>query len=83
MSLGCFYPTLAATLQPFYGAYAAYSPSPTDPTMGFETEGFNASFVVVGVGLMIANYFYLAMQETAFALKFQVGGGAILFAACL
>lgn len=42
--LGCFYLTLTAILQPFYGAYAAYSPSPTDPTMGFETEGFNASF---------------------------------------
>lgn len=41
---GCFYLTLAATLQPFYGAYAAYSPSPTDPTAGLETEGFNASF---------------------------------------
>lgn len=42
--LGCFYLTLAATLQPFYGAYAAYSPSPTDPAAGLKTEGFNASF---------------------------------------
>ncbi|KFY87974.1 hypothetical protein V500_06652 [Pseudogymnoascus sp. VKM F-4518 (FW-2643)] len=65
MSFGCFYLTLAATLQPFYGAYAAYSPSPTDPAAGLETEGFNASF------------------ETALAQKFQVGGGAVLLAACL
>ncbi|OBT69691.1 hypothetical protein VE03_00835 [Pseudogymnoascus sp. 23342-1-I1] len=44
MSFGCFYLTLAATLQPSYGAYAAYSPSPTDPAAGLATEGFNASF---------------------------------------
>lgn len=43
-NLGCFYLALAATLQPFYGAYAAYSPSPSDPAAGLQTEGFNASF---------------------------------------
>lgn len=42
--LGCFYLTLATTLTPFYGAYAAYSPSPSDPAAGLATEGFNASF---------------------------------------
>ncbi|KAJ5511717.1 hypothetical protein N7453_003820 [Penicillium expansum] len=110
MSFACFYLTLATTLQPFYNAYAAYSPSPSDPTAGLETEGFNASFVcfnilcffylicslrtnfvlvyilftvVIGVGLIIADYWYLAMKETALAEKFQIGGGAVLFAACL
>jgi hypothetical protein len=40
----CFYLTLAATLQPFYNAYGAYSPTPSDPTAGLATESFNASF---------------------------------------
>lgn len=40
----CFYLTLATTLQPFYNAYAAYSPNPDDPTAGLTSEGFNASF---------------------------------------
>ncbi|KAJ5205705.1 GPR1/FUN34/yaaH protein [Penicillium cf. griseofulvum] len=44
MSFGCFYLTLAATLQPFYNAYGAYSPTPSNPTAGLATEGFNASF---------------------------------------
>ncbi|KAJ5515386.1 hypothetical protein N7527_006946 [Penicillium freii] len=39
--------------------------------------------VVIGVGLIIADYWYLAMEETALAEKLQIGGGAILFAACL
>ncbi|KGO72743.1 GPR1/FUN34/yaaH [Penicillium italicum] len=110
MSFACFYLTLATTLQPFYNAYGAYSPSLEDPTAGLETEGFNASFVcfnilcffylvcsfrtnfvlvyilftvVIGVGLIIADYWYLAMKETALAEKLQIGGGAVLFAACL
>ncbi|OQE19181.1 hypothetical protein PENFLA_c019G02497 [Penicillium flavigenum] len=44
MSFACFYLTLAATLQPFYNAYGAYSPTPSDPTAGLATESFNASF---------------------------------------
>ncbi|CDM31639.1 hypothetical protein DTO013E5_2089 [Penicillium roqueforti] len=114
MSFACFYLTLATTLQPFYNAYAAYSPNPDDPTAGLTSEGFNASFgffivcfnllcffylicsfrtnfvlvyilftVVIGVGLINAAYWYLAMQETVLAGKFQIGGGAVLFAACL
>ncbi|KAJ5519722.1 hypothetical protein N7463_000175 [Penicillium fimorum] len=110
MSFACFYLTLAATIQPFYSAYAPYSPSPSDPTAGLASEGFNASFVcfnilcffylicsfrtnfvlvyilftvVIGVGFIIADYWYLAMKETVLAGKLQVGGGAILFAACL
>ncbi|KAJ5471013.1 hypothetical protein N7530_008370 [Penicillium desertorum] len=114
MSFACFYLTLAATLQPFYNAYGAYSPTPSDPTAGLATESFNASFgfflvcfnllcffylicafrtnlvlvyilftVVIGVGLINADYWYLAMKETALAEKLQVGGGAVLFAACL
>ncbi|OQD94736.1 hypothetical protein PENSOL_c024G04125 [Penicillium solitum] len=45
MSFACFYLTLAATIQPLYNAYAPYSPSPSDPTAGLQSEGFNASFV--------------------------------------
>ncbi|CAI7581076.1 unnamed protein product [Penicillium palitans] len=110
MSFACFYLTLAATIQPLYNAYAPYSPSPSDPTAGLQSEGFNASFVcfnilcffylicafrtnlvlvyilftvVIGVGLIIADYWYLAVKETALAAKCQIGGGAVLFAACL
>jgi succinate-acetate transporter protein len=36
--------TFGATLQPFFGAYAAYSPDPSTPRLGLENPEFNASF---------------------------------------
>lgn len=43
-SFGAFWLAFAATLQPFYNAYGAYSPDPTMPGEGLNTVGFNASF---------------------------------------
>lgn len=42
--IGSFYLSLGSTLQPFYGAFGDYSPSPSNPAAGLKTEGFNASF---------------------------------------
>ncbi|OQD68760.1 hypothetical protein PENDEC_c031G02511 [Penicillium decumbens] len=41
---GGWWLSFGATLQPFYGAYGAYSPDPSTPSKGLETSGFNASF---------------------------------------
>jgi hypothetical protein len=44
-SFGAFWLTFAATLQPFYNAYGAFSPNPlTAPGEGLATVEFNASF---------------------------------------
>ncbi|KKK20547.1 hypothetical protein ARAM_005064 [Aspergillus rambellii] len=59
MSFASFYLTLGSTLQPFYGAYAAYSPSATDPTAGLDTQGFNATFGFFLVFFEILCFFYL------------------------
>lgn len=114
MSFGSFYLTLGSTLQPFYGAYAAYSPSASNPAEGLTTPGFNASFafffvffdilcfyymictlrtnvvfvwilftVVIGVALVAATFFYTAIGNASVAHKCLVGGGALLFAACM
>lgn len=56
-SFGAFWLSFASTLQPFYNAYGAYSPDPTQPGLGLETQGFTASFgfflVFMGVLCMI------------------------------
>lgn len=39
-----FFLTLGATLSPNFAAYASYAPIGEDPTVGLETQGFNASF---------------------------------------
>jgi hypothetical protein len=36
--------SFGATLQPFYGAYGAYSPDPSNPSKGLEMAKFNSSF---------------------------------------
>nr|DAA06460.1 TPA_inf: GPR1/FUN34/YaaH-class plasma membrane protein [Aspergillus terreus] len=59
MSFGAFYLTTAATLQPFYGAYAAYSPSTSDPAAGLTTEGFNASYGFFLVFFGVLNFIFL------------------------
>jgi len=40
---GAFWLTYGATLQPFFGAYALYSPDTSDPIQGLSTTGFTAS----------------------------------------
>ena len=43
-SFGGFWLTLGATLTPAFNAYGAYSPDPTNPSLGLESAGFHASF---------------------------------------
>ena len=43
-TFGAFWLAFAATLQPFYNSYGAYSPNPDNPAEGLNTVGFNASF---------------------------------------
>ena len=51
MTFGGFWFSLASTLVPSFGAYAAYSPDSTDPAAGSTAPGFQASFA----------FFYLFM----------------------
>ncbi len=64
MSFGAFWLTFAATLQPFYGAYGAYSPDPSAPTEGLTTVGFNASFAffLLFMGLLCFIYLICALR---------------------
>jgi len=64
-SFGAFWLTFAATLQPFYNAYGAYSPTPnTNPGAGLMTAGFNASFAffLVFMGLLCLIYMICALR---------------------
>ncbi|KAF1987491.1 GPR1/FUN34/YaaH-class plasma membrane protein [Aulographum hederae CBS 113979] len=64
-SFGAFWLSFAATLQPFYGAYALYSDDPIgNPIGGLTTVGFNASFgfFLVTMGLMCFVYLILSLR---------------------
>lgn len=72
-SFGAFWLTFAATLQPFYNAYGAYSPDPTNAAAGLNTGAFNASFgfFLVFMGLLCLVYFVLSLRTNiVFALIF-------------
>jgi succinate-acetate transporter protein len=43
-SFGAYWLTFAATLQPFYNAYGAFSPDAAKPAEGLATTEFTASF---------------------------------------
>jgi len=58
-SFGAFWLSFAATLQPFYNAYGAYSPDPTAPGEGLATQGFNASFAWFQVFMGVLCFIYL------------------------
>ncbi|EME79659.1 uncharacterized protein MYCFIDRAFT_142753, partial [Pseudocercospora fijiensis CIRAD86] len=63
-SFGAFWLAFAATLQPFYNAYGAYSPDPQAPAKGLDTVGFNASFAffLLFMGLLCFLYMILALR---------------------
>lgn len=63
-SFGAFWLTFAATLQPFYNAYGAYSPDPTNPALGVTTVPFHSSFAFffVAMGLMCFLYMILSLR---------------------
>lgn len=46
-NIGGFWFTMGATMTPGFGAYAAYSPDPSQPTLGLTTPGFLASFGII------------------------------------
>jgi len=62
-SFGAFWLAYAATLQPFYNAYGAYSTTES-PAEGLETRGFNASFAffLVFMGVLCFLYMILALR---------------------
>ena len=67
MSFGAFWLTFASTLQPFYNAYGAYSPDPTRPGLGLETQSFNASFAffLLFMGVLCLIYFVCSLRTVA------------------
>jgi succinate-acetate transporter protein len=58
-SFGAFWLSFAATLQPFYNAYGAYSPDPSLPGEGLATVGFNSSFAFFQVFMGLLCFIYL------------------------
>jgi len=72
-SFGAFWLGFAATLQPFYNAYGAYSPDPTNPGLGLNTAGFHSSFAFffIAMGLMCLIYLVCSIRtNVAFFLIF-------------
>jgi len=63
-SFGAFWLTFAATLQPFYNAYGAYSPDPTNPGAGLATVGFHSSFAffLLAMGLLCLIYLICSLR---------------------
>lgn len=63
-SFGAFWLTFAATLQPFYNAYGAYSTNPEAPAEGLATVGFNSSFAffLVFMGLLCLIYLICSLR---------------------
>lgn len=63
-SFGAFWLTFAATLQPFYNAYGAYSTNPAEPALGLQTVGFNSSFAffLLFMGLLCVVYFICSLR---------------------
>ncbi|KAF7198346.1 Protein alcS [Pseudocercospora fuligena] len=63
-SFGAFWLAFAATLQPFYNAYGAYSTDASNPAEGLETVGFNASFAffLLFMGVLCFLYMILALR---------------------
>lgn len=61
-SFGAFWLAFAATLQPFYNAYGAYSPDPTMPGEGLNTVGFNASFAFFLVFMGVLCFLYMVLS---------------------
>ncbi|OCL03202.1 GPR1/FUN34/YaaH-class plasma membrane protein [Glonium stellatum] len=57
-SFGAFWLTWAATLQPFYGAYAAYSTT-SNPADGINTVGFRSSFAFFFLAMGLMCFIYL------------------------
>jgi len=61
-SFGAFWLGFAATLQPFYNAWGAYSPDPTNPALGLNTVGFRSSFAFFFVAMGIMCFIYLILS---------------------
>ncbi|KAH7314300.1 hypothetical protein BKA65DRAFT_557935 [Rhexocercosporidium sp. MPI-PUGE-AT-0058] len=64
MSFGAFWLTFAATLQPFYAAYASYAPAGEPEAAGISTVGFTASFAffLLFMGLLCLIYLVCALR---------------------
>ncbi|KIW90384.1 uncharacterized protein Z519_09029 [Cladophialophora bantiana CBS 173.52] len=58
-SFGGFWFSYGATLLPFFNAFGAYSPDPTDITAGLATKGFNASFGFFMIFMAVLCLIYL------------------------
>ncbi|KAG9846684.1 GPR1/FUN34/YaaH-class plasma membrane protein-like protein, partial [Aureobasidium melanogenum] len=72
-SFGAFWLTFAATLQPFYNAYGAFSPNLANPGEGLQTVEFNASFgfFLVFMGMLCLIYFICSLRtNVVFAMIF-------------
>jgi len=72
-SFGAFWMSWAGTLQPQFGAYAAYSPNPATPAAGLTSVGFQSSFAFffLAMGLMCFIYLICSLRTNiAFFLIF-------------
>lgn len=58
-SFGAFWLGFAATLQPFYGAYGAYSTNADAPAEGLETVAFRSGFAFFFIAMAIMCFVYM------------------------
>ncbi|TVY14460.1 Protein alcS [Lachnellula arida] len=58
MAYGAFWLSFGTTVQPFYGAYASYSPT-TTPADGLTTVGFTASFGFFMIFMAVLSFVFL------------------------
>ncbi|KAK5163687.1 hypothetical protein LTR04_002309 [Oleoguttula sp. CCFEE 6159] len=63
-SFGAFWLGFAATLQPLYNAWGAYSPNPAEPALGLTTVGFQSSFAffLLFMGVLCLVYLICALR---------------------
>lgn len=81
-SFGGFWFSYGATLLPFFNAFGAYSPDPTDITAGLATKGFNASFGFFTLFLAVLCFIYLICSlrtNVVFVIIFAGVFGGFIF----
>jgi succinate-acetate transporter protein len=80
---GAFWLGFAATLQPSYGAWAAYATDATNPVTGLESVGFRASFAFFLIAMGIMCFIYLICSLRTNICFFFIFLTLVLAFACL
>lgn len=82
-SFGAFWLSFAATLQPFYNAWGAYSSDPTNPALGLSTVGFHSSFAFFFVAMGLTCFLYMILALRTNVVFFLIFLTLVLAFSCL